>query len=183
MSSIYIDRILISNSWTKRQKYTDFDIERTMIDAAQYNGLIDQFSIDFFEKNRVDILNEATLVVHYTFEDNRSGNDSLFDDASVNTIRATGKHLTRLIGKRHDRQGTLHLDKSVLSWFRSSGFVLLVTHNYTYSYTFWLHIENASSFMPLVRLVANNELFASEINESVCLLMFVANSTGASELP
>lgn len=183
--TIHIDGIGIDAAVINTTQYSDFEIERTMIGAVygfyQYNGLIDQLSIAYSVRSEAAILNQATLVVRYTFEDNGSRNESLFYDTSVNAIRATGKYLNRQIGKRHERQGTLRLKHPSLSWFRSSGFVLLVTHNYTYSYTLWLRVQNASSFTPLVHLVANNDMSASETNASVCLLMLVANSTGTSE--
>ena len=182
---IYIDGILISSGRMITPVYGDFQTLATMIGAVdgsnQYNGLIDQFSIAYFEKNRIDVLDEATLVVCYTFEDDKQGNDSIFNDQSANSIHATGAHVTRLIDKRGVDQRTLRLENSTLSWFRSAGFVLLVTHNYTYSYSLWLHLENASSFIPLVHLVANNEMFRAETNDSTCLVALVANSTDPSE--
>ena len=185
MMGIFIDGIALAAGTIENPRYGDFQIDATMIGSAhgfdQYNGLIDQLSIAHFEKDAGDVLNEATLTVYYTFEDNKHGNDSLFDDKSVNYIRATGAQVTRLIGKRGVGQGTLRLENSTLSWFRSSGFVLLVTHNYTYSYALWLHVGNASSFMPLLHLVVSNEVSEAETNDSACLMMLVASRADPSK--
>jgi hypothetical protein len=139
--------------------------------------VIDQLSIAYTVKSRVVILDEATLVVSYTFESTDQDNDTIFKDESANSIGATGEYLTRLIGNRRTGQATLRLDNSTLSWFQSSGFALLVTFNYTYSFALWLYIENASSFMPLVHLVAKDEMTTSQSNDGICLAMLVANKT------
>jgi hypothetical protein len=183
--AVYVDGILESSGTIVYPDYGNFTIEQTTIGIAdgfnQYNGVIDQLNIAFHVKNRVDVLNEATLVAYYTFETNGQVNDSIFNDASANSISATGAYLTRLIGIRRPGQASLRLNNSTVSWFQSSGFALLITFNYTYSYAFWLNIESASSFMPLAHLVAKYEVPTAQNNGSICLAMLVATKTNTSK--
>ncbi|CAF4384891.1 unnamed protein product, partial [Adineta steineri] len=85
----------------KNPIYGNFEIEQTTIgsggDIYRYNGLIDQLSIAYRVKSRSDILDEATLVVYYNFENNRETNSSLFSDTGPNNIRAIGEHVTRTL--------------------------------------------------------------------------------------
>jgi len=180
--AIYIDGIINARGTMVIPQYGNFEIQRTIIgsygDFNQYNGLIDQLSIAFHIKSNIDILDEATQVVHYKFEGDDKENDFLFQDSSVNNIRARGSHVSRLVGNRKTGQGTLFLYDPVLSYFQSGGFVLLSTHNYSYSYALWLNISSVSSFMPLVHLVTRDELSSLENNSSTCLALLAIKRTG-----
>ena len=179
--NIFIDGIFQTFSTILDPHYGISENPKTMI-GGMTNGLMDQVSIAFYPKTDSVVLDEATLVVYYTFDGDGAQNDSLFNDESANSIRATGAHVTRLVGTRHVDQATLSLYDSALSWFQSSGFVLLYTHNYTYSYALWLFVSNVSSSIPLIHLVAKDEASRGGNNESVCLAMLVVNSTDPSKI-
>lgn len=80
--AIFIDGIVNAQGTIDNPEYGNFKIEETFIGSydvfSQYNGLMDQFSIAFRIKNRMDTLDEATLVAYYTFEDDGQYNDFLF---------------------------------------------------------------------------------------------------------
>ncbi len=180
--AIYIDGILNAKGSIGHQHYGNFEIKGTTIGSIdainQYNGLMDQLSIAFRIKSNINILDEATLVAHYNFEDDDIDSDFLFKDIGVNSIRAQGSHVSCLVGSRHPNQSTLSLYDPVLSYFQTGGFVLLSTHNYSYSYALWLNVSSVSSFMPLVHLVARSELPSLKNNINTCLAMLVMNGTG-----
>jgi len=181
----FIDGILNARGIIVYPEYGNFQIKGTTIGSYdvfnQYNGLMDQLSIAFRLKSNIDILDEATLVVRYNFEGNDRKGDFIFKDISANSIRAQGSNVSYLIGGRREGQNTLILHDSNLSYFQSGGFVLLSTHNYSYSYTLWLKVSNISSFMPLVHLVAKSELSSFESSSSTCLTMLAINGTGTFE--
>ncbi|CAF4269449.1 unnamed protein product [Adineta steineri] len=183
--AIRIDGLLQASGVCKNPIYGNFEIEQTTIGSAgdiyRYNGLIDQLSIAYRVKSRSDILDEATLVVYYNFEDNRETNISLISDAGPNNIRAIGEHVTRTLGNRDTEQIYLSLNDFSLSYFQSSGFVLLASHNYTYSYALWLYITNNTSLnMPLIHVVASNETSSTTNNQSICLAVLVISKTDPS---
>ncbi|CAF4047399.1 unnamed protein product [Adineta steineri] len=183
--AIRIDGLLQASGVCKNPIYGNFEIEQTTIgsggDIYRYNGLIDQLSIAYRVKSRSDILDEATLVVYYNFENNRETNSSLFSDTGPNNIRAIGEHVTRTLGNRDTQQIYLSLNDFSLSYFQSSGFVLLASHNYTYSYALWLYITNNTSLnMPLIHIVASNETSSTASNQSICLAMLVISKTDPS---
>jgi hypothetical protein len=179
--AIFIDGILSSAGVIENPQYGNFETTETAIGVYTvynpYNGLIDDLAISYRIKNRMDILNEATLVVQYTFDGNSENNDSLFNDISANAIRATGMDVTSVIGSRLTGHSTLYLYDPTVSYFQSSGFALLVTFNYTYSYAFWLNVANSSAVMPLVHVVARDEMSSAESNDTICLAMLAINTT------
>jgi hypothetical protein len=183
--AIFIDGILNAQGLIVHPNYGNFEIKRTTIGSYdvfnQYNGLMDQFSIAFRIKSRIDTLNEATLVAHYNFEGDGKKDGFLFKDTSVNSIRAQGSNVSYLVGSRYAGQNTLTLHDPNLSYFQSGGFVLLSTHNYSYSYALWLNVSSVSSFIPLIHLVARVELSSFEINSTTCLTMLTMNGTGKLE--
>ncbi len=183
--AIRIDGRLVA-AGTGHPAYGNFEISQTTIGSDNgfnpYNGLIDQLSIAYLVKSREDVLDEATLVFYYTFEDDGEKNDSLFNDRSANNIRANGTHLKRVIGGRLEGQSSLSLYDPAFSYFQSSGFVLLVTYNFTYSYAFWLNIKDASSFMPLIYLVAKDEIPSANSTGNVCLSILVVRKSDVGKL-
>ncbi|CAF1067597.1 unnamed protein product [Adineta steineri] len=174
--AIRIDGLLKAYGTIVSPQYGESQIETTTIGSAaefnRYNGLIDQLSIAYRVKNRVDILDEATLVICYRFEGDIANNDSLLNDSSANCIRAQGANLSRVVGSRRTGQGTLLLNDSSLSYFQSSGFALLYTHNYTYSYALWISISNASPNLTLLHITMNDEISSSN-SISTCLAMLI----------
>jgi hypothetical protein len=181
LMSIYIDGILDASGFIEHPKYGNFGIQQTTIGSCeilnQYNGVMDQLAILFRIKNRIDILDEATLVVHYNFEDEGIESD-LFKDISVNSIRAQQAHVSHSTDSRRSNHSTLSLYDPVLSYFRTDGFVLLSTYNYSYSYALWLHVSNGPSFMPLIHLIAKSELPLFEKTSGKCLAVLTMNATG-----
>jgi hypothetical protein len=181
--TIYIDGIQNAKGSVGHHHYGSFEIGRTTIGSVdavnQYSGLMDQLSIAFLIKSNIDILDEATLVVHYTFIDDETDSDFLFKDISVNSIRAHGSYVSHLTDGRRNGYNTLSLYDSVLSYFQTGGFVLLSTHEYSYSYALWLKVSNVSSFMSsLVHLVARSGLSSHKSNNSNCLAVLTMNDTG-----
>ncbi|CAF1187981.1 unnamed protein product [Adineta steineri] len=184
--AIHIDGIFSSVGGIAKPEYGNFSILQTNIGShdgiEQYNGIVDQLSIVFRIKNYIDILDEATLVVNYNFESDNIANDSQFEDTGVNSIRAQFAYVSHQTGNRHDDQGTLLLYNSVESYFQSGGFILLSTHNYSYSYTFWINVFNFSTFMPVIHLVARPERASLENNNSICLILLTINGTDKNKL-
>ena len=123
-------------------------------------------------------MNEATLVAHYDFNDDPKKEDFLFKDMSTNSIQAHGSNVSYSIGSRHPDQNTLVLHDPRWSYFQSSGFVLLSTHDYAYSYTLWLNASTVSSFIPLVYLVDTSDSGKT----STCVNMLAINRTGKVKL-
>lgn len=107
---------------------------------------------------------------------------SFFQDVGVNSIRARGSNVSHLTGNRRVNEGTLLLDNPNLSYFQSEGFVLLSTHNYSYSYALWLHVSKFSLFAPLVHLVATSDWSSFENNISTCLTMLAMHGIGIVEI-
>jgi hypothetical protein len=179
--AIHIDGVLDALGMINHPEYGNFEIKGTTIGSSdvynQYNGLMDQLSVVFRIKSRIDVLDEATLVAHYNFNNEDTGGD-LFKDISVNNIHAQGSHVSHLTDSRRPDYSTLSLRDSKLSYFQTGGFVLLSTHNYSYSYALWLYVSNVSSFMPLVHLVTRSELSSLENNSDSCLAMLAINGIG-----
>ncbi|CAF3788426.1 unnamed protein product [Adineta steineri] len=184
--AIHVDGIFSSVGGIAKPEYGNFSILQTNIGShdgfEQYNGIIDQLSIVFRIKGYIDILDEATLVVNYNFESDNIANDSQFEDTGVNSIRAQFSYVSHQTGNRHDGQGTLLLYNSVESYFQSGGFILLSTHNYSYSYTLWINVLNFSTFMPVIHLVAKPEHASLENNNSICLALLTINGTDKNKL-
>ncbi len=90
-----------------------------------FDGLIDQLSLVGWVKNTSEILDDATLVAWYSF-DNNSSNDS-----GPNGINGTCN-------------GTIFDNNTILfnkteSVFQSTGFVLLGINNHSYSFSIWIN--------------------------------------------
>jgi hypothetical protein len=90
-----------------------------------FDGLIDQLSLVGWVKNASEILDDATLVAWYSF-DNNSPNDS-----GPNGINGTCN-------------GTIFDNNTILfnktkSFFQSTGFVLLGINNHSYSFSIWIN--------------------------------------------
>ncbi|CAF1077148.1 unnamed protein product [Rotaria sordida] len=130
---IYIDGILdcISSTSAPLQitnlTYIPITIGYTSpLSPYYFDGLIDQLSLVEWVKNSSEILNDATLVSWYCFDNNNSTNDSgpnEINGISINTIF---------------ENNTLLLNQTK-SYFQSSGFVLLGMDNHSYSFSIWIN--------------------------------------------
>lgn len=180
--AIYIDGAINGHTLISSVDYSGFLIQQTTIgsygNSNLYSGIMDQLSITFRTKTNIDILDEATLVAHYNFVGDTKTNDFLFNDNSANSIRAQGVNVSYLIDSRRSGQNTLILTDPDMSYFQSNGFILLSSHDHSYSYALWLNISSASSFIPLVHLAARIDTSVSLDVSGVCLTMLVANRTG-----
>ena len=123
-----------------------------------FDGLIDQLSIINLAKNSTEILNDATLVVWYSFDNNSS------KDLGPNGINGTSINTT------FDNNSILF--NNTKSYFQSSGFVLLGFDNRTYSFSIWINPiqTNAST---VIHISQN-----SSISTKWCLPFLQFNSQG-----
>ncbi|CAF1372738.1 unnamed protein product [Adineta ricciae] len=180
--SIFIDGILNVQTSIGHHPYGNYRITQTTFGSLQssnkFHGLIDQLSIFFDIKSPSDILNEATLVVHYTFQDDNIDSEFLLRDHSVNSINAHGSHISHSIGNnRIPNRNVLCLYNSILSDFHTSNFLLLSTFNYSYSYSLWIHISNqSSSAIPLLHFMKKLPL------QNDCLNLLVLRRTEENKL-
>ncbi|UJR18115.1 hypothetical protein I4U23_005015 [Adineta vaga] len=176
--SIYIDGIFNTESLLGHHSYGNFEITKTTCGSLNtmntFHGLIDQLSILFEVKNPIDILNEATLVFHYNFQDNNNDNDFLFKDSSVNSIHAQGSYVSHLIDKSNHY--SLSLYNSMLSYFQTENFL----STFDYSYSLWIHISNqSSSIISVLHLVTKS---SSKNSTKKCLNHLIFNQTGDNKL-
>ena len=91
------------------------------LDPYFFDGLIDQLSLVEWVKNTSDILDDATLVARYSFDNGSS------DDTGPNEING--------IGMNTSFQSNSILFNQTSSYFQSTGFVLLGVHNRSYSFS------------------------------------------------
>ena len=89
-----------------------------------FDGVIDHLTLVQWPKNASEILEQATLVAHYDFD------DSSIDDHGPNGISLLTSNTTLA-------NNSLLLN-STLSYFQSSAFVLLAIDNRSYSLCLWL---------------------------------------------
>ena len=90
-----------------------------------YDGLIDQLSIVEWPKNSSEILNDATLVAYYSF------NDNSLNDFGPNAIN--GVSFETIL------ENNALLLNNTQSYFQSYGFVLLGIDNSSYSFSIWIY--------------------------------------------
>ena len=103
-----------------------------------FYGLIDRLSITYFVKNVSDILYEATTLCYYTFN-----TDDIDVGTGPNSIRARSQHVYRFIAM--NRSSILF--NTTDSYFQTSGFTLLDSNDYNYSFAFWLRLIIPNSTM------------------------------------
>ena len=90
-----------------------------------FDGLMDEVSLVGWARNTSEILDAATLVAHYSFD-----NQSLLD-SGPNRINGIGSNLTFA-------NNTLLFNTSS-SYFQASNFVLLSVENQSYSFSLWVY--------------------------------------------
>ena len=100
-----------------------------------FDGLIDQVSLFGYAKNATEIAEDATLVLHHSFDD-----DSL-EDLGPNKMTATMKNGTF-------SNGSLSLNTTDAS-IQISSFVLLGTSNLPFSFSLWINptITNSGTIL------------------------------------
>ncbi|CAF1465711.1 unnamed protein product, partial [Adineta steineri] len=111
-----------------------------------YSGIIDQLTFSFRAKSAGEILDEATLLVHYQF----NSSAQVYNDSGPNGILGKGSNVS------FDASSSSLLLDTYSSYYRSSNLLLgsNVT-SYSYSFSMWLTILSKISIgmrIPLVRL-------------------------------
>ena len=111
-----------------------------------YSGVIDQLTFSFRAKSAEEILDEATLLVHYQF----NSSAQLYNDSGPNGILGKGSNVS------FDASSNSLLLGTYSSYYRSSGLLLgSNTTGYSYSFSMWLTMLFKISIgmrIPLVRL-------------------------------
>ena len=130
--TIYIDGIIECNRTSApplqvfNSTFTPMTIGYTSPLAPYYfDGLIDQLSVVEWAKSTSEILNDATLVARYSFE------NYSYDDTGPNGMNGFGRNIT------FGSNGILFNENN--SYFQSTGFVLLGISNRSYSFSIWIY--------------------------------------------
>ena len=137
-----------------------------------FGGLIDQLSISYYVKNDTEILDEATLLCHYNFED-----DDINADSGPNNIPAYSESVYKSLSTNE----SYLLFNSTDSYFQSSGFTLLMSKSYEFTFTFWLRpltikSDQVESAIAVVQLASKVQQVLSE--SYVCFLrIYIVNIT------
>ncbi|CAF1367541.1 unnamed protein product [Didymodactylos carnosus] len=111
-----------------------------------FNGYIDQVVFTPRAKNATEILNDATLVVWYTFD-----NGSYLDSGPL-WINGTGVSVTSVTGCVNQALSFT----SSLSYFQGSGFTLLGTVNQSYSIALWVNPTTVSGGATIVHMASTS---------------------------
>ncbi|CAF4421777.1 unnamed protein product, partial [Didymodactylos carnosus] len=133
-----------------------------------FQGYIDQFSVTNRAKSALEILDDATLVAHYSFD---SG--SLLDQGP-NGINGTGFGITTVTGRVNE---SLAFSLAGTAYFQGSGFTALAAANQSYSFSLWInpssfnstivHLSSLSWSLSLMVLMANGQLVGQSWNGSL----------------
>ncbi|CAF1497964.1 unnamed protein product [Adineta steineri] len=95
------------------------------------DGLIDELIFVSRVKNSSEILDEATLVAYYTF-------DNTFNDSGPNNINNINSTSTKFDPNGQFNQA-LFFASSTYSYFQTTGFYYLGQSSYSYSFSLWIY--------------------------------------------
>ena len=95
------------------------------------DGYIDRLLFVSNARNASDILNEATLVAYYTF-------DNSFNDSGPNSINSTTQLSTAFYQNGRFNEA-LMINSSNTSYFQVSALYYLGLSNYSYSFSLWIY--------------------------------------------
>ncbi|CAF1115306.1 unnamed protein product [Adineta steineri] len=95
------------------------------------DGLIDELIFVSRVKNSSEILDEATLVAYYTF-------DNTFNDSGPNNINNINSTATKFDPNGQFNQA-LFFASSTYSYFQTTGFYYLGQSSYSYSFSLWIY--------------------------------------------
>ena len=95
------------------------------------DGLIDELIFVSRVKNTSEILDEATLVAYYTF-------DNTYNDSGPNNINNINSMSTKFDSNGQFNQALLFAS-STYSYFQTTGFYYLGQSNYFYSFSLWIY--------------------------------------------
>ena len=96
-----------------------------------FYGLIDRLSVTYYVKNGSEILDEATTLCYYTFN-----TANITADSGPNSIIGHAQNVYRLLARNRSSL----LFNATDSYFQSTGFTLLQSNEYNYSFAFWLRL-------------------------------------------
>jgi len=99
--------------------------------ANLHSGYIDQLIFVTRVKNATELLDEATLVAYYPF-------DNSYLDAGPNNINNTIHVSTTFDSNGYSNQA-LMIGSTNLSYFQTTGFYFLGQSNYSYSFSLWIY--------------------------------------------
>jgi hypothetical protein len=125
-----------------------------------HNGYIDKLIFVSRVKNATELLDEATLVAYYPF-------DNSYIDAGPNNINNTIHLSTSFDSNEHFNQA-LVVDSTNLSYFQTTGFYYLGQSNYSYSFSLWIY--------PFVN---NGTILQVSSSNGWCVPMIGFNENGA----
>lgn len=157
---------------------TYFGSNSTSKDATPFDGLIDQFTVSYYQRNSSAIQDEATLLCSYNFDRENVNNDS-----GPNNIQAYSEKVYGLTSGSLNEQHTLLFNSSD-SYFQTSDFTLLMSNLYSFTFAFWLRpvllpSDQADSAVAILQLATKVQQISSET--FVCLLdLYIVNITSNS---
>ncbi|CAF3037401.1 unnamed protein product [Rotaria sp. Silwood2] len=145
-----------------------------------FDGLIDRISITFFVKNSSEILDEATLLTNYKFD---VGNLNV--DSGPITIEAMSHNVYKSLSDNR----SCALFNSSDSYFQTTGFTLLNSHQYELSITFWLRLNIIAPLndINVIAILQLTSLIDGQLSSSYAcvfgLVVFPKNSTVGIHFP
>jgi hypothetical protein len=96
-----------------------------------HSGYIDKLIFVTRVKNATELLDEATLVAYYPFNNS-------YLDAGPNNINNT-MHVSTSFDSNGQSNQALVIDSTNLSYFQTTGFYYLGQSNYSYSFALWIY--------------------------------------------
>lgn len=151
---IELNRNRTSFRQNRREKaYIGFDVTQN---PRTFNGMIDQLSIAYYIKNASEILDEATFLCSYTFED-----ENVTRDSGPQNIPAKSENVHRLLSNNQ----TSLLINSTTSYFQFSGMTILKSNGFEYSIAFWLRLSFGISNQSNTAVAILQ--FTSKVNDSI----------------
>ncbi|CAF1153232.1 unnamed protein product [Adineta ricciae] len=95
------------------------------------NGFIDKLTFESRVKSSEEILEEATLVAHYPF-------DNSYNDTGPNQM-INNTFLSTMFDSNGRFDQCLLINSTDLSYFQTTGFYYLGQNNYTFSFSLWIY--------------------------------------------
>ncbi|CAF0839563.1 unnamed protein product [Adineta steineri] len=120
----------------------------SIYNVTSFQGNIDQMTVSTRVKSSCEILDIATLVAHFTFD-----NGLVLNDSGPNYLQATTSETSTFASGRFSQ--AISFNGTQYSYFQASGFTAFGTNNKSYSISLWLrptsllgiivHVSTASS--------------------------------------